>query len=78
MGITFLYENEVEEKLHLNAIQTLARETGISAEDVCLLYEAVLEKLKGHAKIKNFLPILVRREVKDILIHRINSNHEEL
>lgn len=78
MGITFLYENEVEEKRHFNVIQTIARETGISAEDVCLLYEAVLEKFKEHAKIKDFLPIIVRREVKDMLVHRINLKHEEL
>lgn len=72
MSSSLLYENVIEEKIHLNVIQTLARETEIPLEDVGLLYEAVLERFKEHAKIKEFLPILVSREVKDILLHRVN------
>ncbi len=72
MNSTFLYEDEEEEKLHRNAIRALARETGMPAEAVVPLYESVFERLKRHAKIKDFLPILVSREVKDILLHRVN------
>lgn len=72
MNSTFLYEDEVEEKLHRNAIQALVRETGMPAEAVSSLYESVFARLKHYAKIKEFLPILVSREVKDILLHRVN------
>ncbi|MCF6159001.1 MAG: DUF3562 domain-containing protein [wastewater metagenome] len=72
MNSTLLYENEVEEKLHRNAILALVRETGMPAEAVIPLYESVFERLKHYAKIKEFLPILVSREVKDILLHRVN------
>lgn len=72
MNSTFLYEDEIEEKLHRNAIQSLVRETGMPAEAVVPLYESVFERLKSHAKIKEYLPILVSREVKDILLHRVN------
>ena len=72
MNSTFLYEDKIEEQLHRNIIQSLARETGIPAEAVIPLYESVFERLKSHARIKDFLPILVSREVKDILLHRVN------
>ncbi len=72
MNSTFLYENEKEGKLHRNAIQTLVRETRMPGDIVCSLYESVFERLKHHAKIKEFLPIFVSREVKDILLHRVN------
>ncbi len=74
MDTTLLYKNEMEGKLHLNAIQSLVRETGMPAEAVSSLYESVLARLKHHARIKEYLPILVSREVKDILLHRINLN----
>ena len=41
-------------------------------DSVCSLYESVFARLKHHAKIKEFLPILVSREVKDILLQRVN------
>lgn len=74
MNTTLFYENETEGKIHLNAIQSLVRETGMSAEMVSPLYESVFARLRHHARIKEFLPILVSREVKDILLHRINVN----
>jgi hypothetical protein len=72
MNSTLLYENEKEEKLHRNAIQTLIRETRMPEDIACSLYESVFERLKSHARIKDFLPLLVSREVKEILLHRIN------
>ncbi len=72
MNSTLLYKNETEEKLHRNAIQTLVRETRMPEDSVCSLYESVFARLKHHAKIKEFLPIFVSREVKDILLQRVN------
>ena len=77
MNSTLLYENEAEEKLHRNAIQTLVRETRMPKDIVCSLYESVFARLKHHAKIKDFLPILVCREVKEILLHKINLSLTE-
>lgn len=77
MNSTLLYENEAEEKLHRNSIQTLARETSIPEEALISLYESVFERLKSHARIKDFLPILVSREVKEILLHKINLSLTE-
>lgn len=67
-----MYEDRAEEKLHRQAIQVLVRETGMSAETVSSLYESVFARLKHHAKIRDFLPLLVGREVKDILLRRVN------
>ena len=72
MNSIFLYDDETEEKLHRKTIQALVRETGMSAEDVSSLYELVFTRLKHHARIKEYLPILVSKEVKDILFHRVN------
>ena len=77
MNSTLLYKNETEEKLHRNAIQTLVRETRMPEDIVCSLYESVFARLKHHAKIKDFLPILVCREVKEILLHKINLSLTE-
>ena len=71
MTSNILYENETEEKLHLRAIQTIARETKISVDDVSSLYESVLERYKEHTKIKDFLPIFVSREVKEQLLQQV-------
>lgn len=76
MNSTLLYENEKEEKLHLNAIRSIAKETGFPEEDVGLVYETALEKKRDHAKIKAFLPILVKREVKEMLLKLTEPGHE--
>lgn len=76
MSSAILYENEKEEKLHLNAIRSIARETGFPEADVGLVYERALEKLKEHAKIKDFLPVLVKRKVKDMLLKSVESGRE--
>ena len=44
---------------------------------VCSLYESVFERLKSHARIKDFLPIFISREVKDILLRKVNLSLTE-
>lgn len=65
---TFLYENEKEERWHSNAIEMLAKDLGISVEKIHSLYAIVLEEFIRDSKIKDYLPILVSRRVKDIVI----------
>jgi len=62
-----LYEDESERLRHLNAMQIVAMHAGSPIEEVAKLYEKVLEGFKGSAKIRDFLPILVSKRVKDLL-----------
>ncbi len=62
-----MYENEKESELHSRAIETLARDTGTTAEEVVPLYEMELVKLKETARINDFLTVLVSRRVRETL-----------
>ncbi|HJW86077.1 MAG TPA: DUF3562 domain-containing protein [Candidatus Brocadiaceae bacterium] len=64
-----------EGNLHLNAIRSIAKETGFTEKDVGFVYETILEKLKEHARIKDYLPVLVIKEVKDMLMKSMESGH---
>lgn len=60
--------NEKDEKgRHQSAIQMLARDLGIPAKEIETLYQQVLEEFKRTARVKNFLFILVSRQVRDLL-----------
>lgn len=65
-----LYEDEPEKMRHIHAIQTLAKDLKSSEEQISVLYEIELEKLKLHARVKDFLVLLVSRRVKEILSDR--------
>ena len=67
------YMIQKEENLHLNAIRSIAKETGFTEDDVGFVYETILEKLKEHAKIKDYLTVLVIKEVKDMLLKTMES-----
>jgi hypothetical protein len=62
-----LYENDADHQQHYRAIQMLAMESGVSEEEVQALYETILGSFKEKARIKDFLAILVSRNVKDII-----------
>ncbi len=62
-----LYGNDKERAIHSDAIHTLARESGLPEVQVARIYEQALEKLKGSARVKEFLPLLTRRMVKENL-----------
>ncbi|NWF54997.1 MAG: DUF3562 domain-containing protein [Syntrophaceae bacterium] len=63
----FLYEDDSERKHHSSAIRRIAENSGNSVEKVEKLYEENLRKLKPRARVKDFLSILVSREVEAIL-----------
>ena len=67
MNKTLIPGDEKEKRQHINAIHSISRETGISEENVSLLYEEILERYRSDARIKDYLPILVSREVKEML-----------
>lgn len=53
--------------LHVRAIDRLAHELGVPAEEVNRVYREHLEEMKKNIKVKAFLPVLVSRAVKDRL-----------
>jgi hypothetical protein len=62
-----LYESEEERNLHRNEIRIVAERAGFSEDEVRKLYEIVLRRLKGDARIKEFLPLLTGRRVEYLL-----------
>jgi predicted transcriptional regulator len=62
-----LYENEAEEKRHFLAMQTLANVLKVPLADVIEPYEKSLRELKETAKVKDFMAVLISRDVKESL-----------
>jgi hypothetical protein len=55
-------------------IETLADETGMPIATVHEIYEIEHAKLDRVAKIKTYVPVLIRRRVKDLLQSHSNSS----
>ena len=68
MNLDVLFEDEAERKQHRSIIQGLVREVGFSEITVTTVYERILGEYKKEAKIRIFLPILVGRKVKSLLL----------
>jgi len=67
MATSCLYDNDTDRKMHSSAIQMLAREFNIPKERIQVLYEKMLSSLKEGARIKDYLVIVVSRNVKDMI-----------
>lgn len=65
MAEVYLYENDVEQEQHAEAIRRLARELFIPESDIRRLYEIRLKCIKNGARIRDYLVVLVSRRVKD-------------
>ncbi|HYA38451.1 MAG TPA: DUF3562 domain-containing protein [Candidatus Methylomirabilis sp.] len=65
-----LYDNDKERALHSGAIHDLSRESGLPEWEIGRMYEQQLDKLKQTARVKDYLPVLTRRLVKETLRHR--------
>jgi hypothetical protein len=55
-------------KKHVNALDILAKDLGISADVMLSAYRCEFDRLAQQAKIRDFLSILIAREVRDIVI----------
>jgi hypothetical protein len=64
MVAIFIYDNETERRQHLSAIHMLSIASGIPEDDIRSLYESELSILKEHARIKDFLSVLVSRKIR--------------
>jgi hypothetical protein len=62
-----LYENDADRQQHYRAIQMLAMDSGVAEEEIQALYETILGSFKEKARIKDFLVILVSRNVRDLV-----------
>ena len=59
--------SKAEERQHQSAIQQLVYDLHLSEPGVLYLYDFILKRYLQRARIKDFLPILVSRKVKDLL-----------
>ena len=67
MATSCVYENDTDRKQHSRAIQRLAEDLHIPEEEIQILYETVLFSLKEKARVKDYLAILVCRNVKAMI-----------
>lgn len=67
METGFLYEDDVEQGLHESAIERLSRDLRRPEPGIRTAYETVLSRLKEEARIKDYLVVLVTRNVKDMM-----------
>lgn len=58
--------SEAERKKHLGTIDRLTEQSGLSKTEIGKLYEAELERAMS-ARVRDFLPILIGRKVKQDL-----------
>lgn len=67
MASSCVYDNDADRKQHSRAIQRLAEDLLIPEEEIQILYEEMLCSLKEGARIKDYLVILVSRNVKGMI-----------
>ena len=67
MATPHFFENETDRPQHSRAIQMLARDLRIPVEEIQILNERTLRSFKERARIKDYLTILVSRNVKDMI-----------
>jgi hypothetical protein len=62
------YSNPEERSKHMRIIGRLANEVHRSIDEVEPLYEDIFAHLKNTARVVDYLPILVSRRVKELLM----------
>jgi hypothetical protein len=72
-----LYEDEKEKNLHQSVIRMLTLSIGMSGGEVEKAYEEVLKSFKEVARIKDYLPILVGKRVKEDLLRSMKASNKE-
>lgn len=77
MAATLLYETETERRRHLTAIHNLAMDLGVSEEYLRKLYETELLSLKEHARLKDFITVLVIKKIKEIAMSKHGVTNAE-
>jgi len=57
--------DDVEKKKHFATIEKLAQQSGVPEPEVQERYKAELRRILPFTRIREFLPILISRKVKD-------------
>lgn len=78
MAATFSFENEKNERLHINAIRRVSEDTNLPITEVERVYLMVLRRFIRKARIRNFLPLLVGRRVKHLLNVRMKKKDRSI
>ncbi len=71
--VIVLYKDEIDKRLHFDQINNLSHDLNVPLEDLKLLYQGELMNLKAKATITIFLPIFVRRRIRELLSSRHSS-----
>ncbi len=59
------YENDTELRQHSQAIRMLAKDLGMPEEEIRSVYETFYCAIREGARIKDYLVVLVSRNVRD-------------
>jgi hypothetical protein len=59
--------NPLHDLRHRGAIESLSQELGMPFETVAARYEALLRELLTHARVVDFLPVIVAKHLRKIL-----------
>ena len=62
------YEDRKEEALHQSVVNALAQEIHQPVENVKMVYEVELARLKARAKVKDYLALLASRRAREKLL----------
>jgi len=68
VAIACLYENDEEQRLHSEAIRRLSRDLEMPEDEIRRNYETMLCSLKERARIKDYLVVLVSRNVRNMIV----------
>ena len=71
MTATILYDNDKERAAHAGVIHDIAQRLGLPEREVGQIYEQELARVKQRARIKDFLPVLLGRAVRENLRHAL-------
>ncbi len=66
-GAPYPYSDTGDRMKHQHVIERLAEEIHRPVQEIAPLYEDILTQLQVNARIKDFLPILVSKNVKQLL-----------
>lgn len=59
--------DETERKRHLTTIERLTEQCGVPRTEVGKRYEAELERILASTRVRDFLPILIARKIRQDL-----------
>lgn len=76
--MVFQYNSPNEERLHLQAMQQIARESGDNLQRIRQIYEGELSRLQADARIRDYLILLTARRVREALARREGGARFEL